>query len=208
MNSRSVSTLLRVLLIAANISVPLLALYFIWVTNSISQLSFFGELFTLNSLGKLAGTAAALTFVILSYPGILRRFKVGGFLKFIQLSLTPIRPHLGVLMFLLAFTHYVFVKIVPTVRLNLPLQFQPFEFFGFAALFLCLPLALTSTFWVKKRMKQNWQKLHNLTYFILWIIFGHVALLTEIPLAILLMITGILQILSFLVASKNSSTNK
>jgi len=202
MSSHSLSSVLRVILIAANIVVPLITLYIIQLTADNPIVSVFNQNLSLIRIGSLAGSASAFVFIILSCPGILRRFRVGGFLKTIQLSLMPVRAHLGVLMFLLAFVHYLLVKIVPTVRLSLPVEFQLFENFGFSALFLSFPLAITSTRWMKKHMKRTWQKVHNATYLILWLIFAHVALVGEAFLAVLLAITGVLQILSLIIAGR------
>jgi len=204
MTNQFISSILRTILISLNIAVPSITFYLVFSTQNLEGLTLYNQLDVLSNLGKLAGTASILVFCVTILPGILRRFKVSGFLKNLQLILIPIRAHLGVYMFFLALTHYIFVKIVPTISLQLPLDFKFFEILGLISFLLSIPLALTSTLMAKKYLKQKWQKLHNLTYAILWFIFAHVAFLSAIPIASLIFLTGILQLTSLFYSLKKS----
>jgi len=166
----------------------------------INQSEFFGfNLTDLIKLGKLFGTLAALVFIATITPGIIRRFKLKGLLKDLQIYGTGIRAHTGVLMFLLAFAHYVFVKIIPLFPKIQEISEVPvFEYFGLLALYFCIPLAFTSNLYLKKKMKKNWNRLHSLVYLIVWFIFLHVALVGELGIAILIGLTAILETLSLI----------
>jgi len=192
---RTLSNLLAQVLFFLNVALVFVIVLLIVSSNKFGQITFLNTTFSLLEIGKKAGTLAAFAFCATIIPGILRRFRVTGLLKSIQIILTPIRPHFGVLMVILALAHYLFVKILPTFRLPLPFTLATFEIFGVLAFFLAFPLALTSNIQSKKLLGKNWQRLHLLVYIILWLIFIHVALLSRsVPLSVVLLVTGAFQI--------------
>jgi methionine sulfoxide reductase heme-binding subunit len=68
---------------------------------------------------------------------------------------------------LLHFTTYIwFDKYFDWLAILKDIPKRPFITVGFAALVLLIPLALTSTNKMMKRLKRNWTKLHKLIYVI------------------------------------------
>jgi DMSO/TMAO reductase YedYZ heme-binding membrane subunit len=155
-------------------------------------------------VGKKFGFFAIIFFILSTLPGTLRRFNAQGVLKQTQSLLMFSRAQLGILMFLLAFGHYIFVFIIPMTKYGFTTP-ALFQVFGIFALYASFPLFVTSNNWAKKRLKKNWQRLHSLTYLIIWLIFAHVAILGKIPVSILLIIAGTAQIMSLVFARMNKS---
>lgn len=156
-------------------------------------------------VGKKLGFFAVIAFILSTIPGTLRRFNVSGVLNKIQNLLMFSRSQIGILMFLLAFAHYVFLSIIPTIKYGFTTP-TLFKIFGILALYASFPLFVTSNTWIKKKLKKNWQKLHNLTYLIMWFIFAHVAILGRINTSILLILAGTAQIMSLVFVKMNKNT--
>ncbi len=150
------------------------------------------------SFGKLLGIAAWASFILTTIPGDIRRFELGGIFRQIQILLMFCRAQLGILMFLLASAHYTIVFIYPAIQAgSLPL-IRLYEVFGAFAFYLAFPLFVTSNTWSKRYLKRNWQKLHSLTYIITWFIFLHVALASNLKIAVLTALAALLQAASLL----------
>ena len=148
--------------------------------------------------GKLLGIAALASFILTTVPGDIRRFGLGGIFRQIQILLTFCRAQLGILMFLLASAHYFIVFITPIIASGEIPALKLYTTFGAFALYGCFPLFITSNTWAKRVLKQNWQKLHSLTYLIMWFIFLHVALQSELILAIIILLAALAQVSSLL----------
>jgi sulfoxide reductase heme-binding subunit YedZ len=109
---------------------------------------------------------------------MIRRFGLAKeFSLLIKLTL-PVRRQFGILMFMTAFTHYLAIKVIPTLQEKRPPSLPPYQAFGLAAIILSLALFITSNNWSTRKLKSNWKKLHRLTYVIGWLIFGHVLLIS------------------------------
>lgn len=85
-----------------------------------------------------------------------------------QAGLIKVRRLLGIYSFVWALLHFVNYLIF-----DLQLAFstlledivkRPYITVGFTALIVLLALAITSTKHIQRKMRQNWQKLHNLIY--------------------------------------------
>lgn len=126
--------------------------------------------------GKKAGTIALTLFIVTLIPSIIQRFGLAKQLNLIVKLILPVRRQFGILMFMFAFTHYLAMKVIPTLQFKLPPSLPLYQAFGLAAIILTLPLFLTSNNWATRKLKSNWKKLHRLTYVIGWLIFGHVLL--------------------------------
>jgi hypothetical protein len=153
-------------------------------------------------IGKFFGILAVFAFLTSQIPGLFRRYSLQGIFKQVGNLLMYPRAHIGVLMFLLATVHYQLTFILPTVR-TIEYGFktpEPFAVFGIMAFYLCFPLFVTSNDWSKKKLKQNWSKLHKLTYFILWVIFIHVAMVGKPLISGIIIFFGIIQVGSFVYA--------
>lgn len=124
-----------------------------------------------------AGTVGLVLYILTLLPSMIRRYGLHtGAGKPVVARLLPIRRELGILMFVAAFTHYLGIKILPTVLFSLPLNFPLYQIFGAIALTLTLPMFLTSNTWSTRVLKGSWKKLHRVTYVAGLAIFGHVIL--------------------------------
>jgi len=100
----------------------------------------------------------------------------------ITLSITPlrriinlpwlikIRRMLGLYAFFYAFMHFItyiwFDQYFDWMEILIDIPKRPFITVGFAAFLLLIPLAVTSTNKMMRRLKKNWTKLHKLIYLI------------------------------------------
>ena len=122
------------------------------------------------------GKSALFMLTLTVIPGILGRFKIKIPITFI---ITRFRRHFGILVFILAFSHSLYVYFLPQLAVNKNILIFPrflFIQFGFFALILLFPLFLTSNNFSQYILKKWWKKLHRIIYLILWLVFGHVAL--------------------------------
>jgi sulfoxide reductase heme-binding subunit YedZ len=152
----------------------------IWLTYSSPVLFlpfFFLKVGERLDYGKNMGTLALILFIITLIPSIIQRFGLAKQLNLIVKLILPVRRQFGILMFMFAFTHYLAMKVIPTLQFKLPPSLPVYQAFGLAAIILTLPLFLTSNNWATRKLKSNWKKLHRLTYVIGWLIFGHVLLI-------------------------------
>lgn len=101
--------------------------------------------------GAFMGKFAIYIFWLIALAGIFKRFNVQGFLKKIQLALLSNRRQLGILMFFLALTHYMWNKGFSVISNGLPENIPLFQIFGIFAFILTIPLVLTlNNYSVKK----------------------------------------------------------
>ncbi len=128
--------------------------------------------------GVWAGRIAIILLWITALPGILKRFKAQGFLKKTQMYLLPARRRLGILVFVFAFAHYLWVRVFGIILFGPPEfdQIPIFETFGLFAFFIFVLLFLTSNNTAVKTLKKNWQRLHYLIYVTLWLLILHTVL--------------------------------
>jgi sulfoxide reductase heme-binding subunit YedZ len=151
----------------------------IWLTYSSPIL--FLPLFFLNiaersDYGKNAGTLALILFIITLIPSMIQRFGLAKEFNLLIKLILPVRRQFGILMFVAAFTHYLAMKVIPTLQFKLPPSLPPYQAFGLVALIFSFALFITSNNWATRKLKSNWKRLHRLTYIIGWLIFGHVLL--------------------------------
>jgi sulfoxide reductase heme-binding subunit YedZ len=126
--------------------------------------------------GKNMGTLALILFIITLIPSIIQRFGLAKQINLIVKLILPVRRQFGVLMFVAAFTHYLAMKVIPTLQFRLPPSLPPYQAFGLVALIFSFALFITSNNWSARKLKSNWKRLHRLTYVVGWLIFGHVLL--------------------------------
>lgn len=122
------------------------------------------------------GRSALFMLTLTAIPGILGRFKIKIPITFI---ITRFRRHFGILVFMLAFSHSLYVYFLPQLTADKNILIFPrflFMQFGFFALILLSPLFLTSNNLSQYILKKWWKRLHRIIYLILWLVFGHVAL--------------------------------
>jgi len=151
----------------------------IWFTYSSPIL--FLPLFFLNiaersDYGKNAGTLALILFIITLIPSMIQRFGLAKEFNLLIKLILPVRRQFGILMFVAAFTHYLALKVIPTLQFKLPPSLPIYQAFGLVALIFSFALFITSNNYATRKLKSNWKRLHRLTYIIGWLIFGHVLL--------------------------------
>lgn len=151
----------------------------IWLTY-LSPLMFFplaalpiGERY---EYGANFGTISLLLFILTLIPSIIQRFGLAKPFHLMIKVLLPIRRQLGILMFMAAFTHYLALKVIPTLQFNLSPSLPLYQAFGLLALILSFAMFITSNNWATRKLKTNWKRLHRVTYIVGWLIFGHVLL--------------------------------
>lgn len=120
------------------------------------------------------GRVALLLLLTIVTPGILGRFNI-------QIKITRIitiyRRQLGILTFLVVFTHYHLVNLPKFAGLEpFTLSFPLFQSIGFFALFLLSFLFLTSNNFSVRRLGKWWKRLHRLIYIVLLLVLLHTAL--------------------------------
>ncbi len=142
-------------------------------------------------------------------PGILKRFQVKGLLLDVQIILMGVRRQLGIVVFLLALTHFAWGRAFMYVEHGLPnLKLTPrFEVLGMMALLLLLFLFVTSNDYSVRILKKNWNRIHALVYAVIWIVALHVSLLGGehfIEHGLPTIAVGVLQIASYVYKWRNA----
>ena len=126
------------------------------------------------TIGVFFGRTALTLLGIVVLPGILGRFAVE--IKLTRI-ITLFRRQLGILVFVLAFSHYQLVRGISIYTGQIPLLPRPvFEVLGTSALFLMFLMFLTSNNFSQKTLGKNWKKLHRVVYIILWLLVLHTGL--------------------------------
>lgn len=151
----------------------------------------------ITSNGKVFGQLALLALTITLTPGIMRRLKI----EFWWVgTLMYYRRQVGILTYLLAFTHYALLRLIPVALGRLPMAAPAaFEIFGMIALFLMTPVFLTSNNWSVRRLGKWWKRVHSVVYVVIWLVFFHTAFQLSYFWAGLSGLFGILEIVSWIV---------
>jgi DMSO/TMAO reductase YedYZ heme-binding membrane subunit len=143
------------------------------------------------SLARKCGEMGILVYILTTIPGITKRFHIRS--PLIQI-LMMFRRYLGILMFTLITIHFMILRGVGLFFQGTKLShFLVFEIVGLTAYILLLSLFLTSNDWSIKRLGIWWDRLHQLTYIVVWLIFLHVALQRFDIWALLIGVTAIAQ---------------
>ncbi len=136
-----------------------------------------GYLFFPNSTKDIWENAYFVLWVILWIPIFSRVFWLN-----IAKSILPLRKELGILMGILVLIHWLgYISIFPAYMLDKGFWwsnwFISYLACGFFALFLTIPLLLTSNNWAIHKLWKNWKYLHRLIYIIIIIVVVHVVLI-------------------------------
>lgn len=143
------------------------------------------------------GEYAILFFILVSIPGIARRFRYSHKLIMIIMMF---RRQLGVLTYLFVLMHSMILRIIPWITKEIPLLVEPFILAGISANILLFSLFITSNNWSVKKLGNWWGKIHDLIYIIVWIIFLHTALQGLSTWSVLIGLAACLQLSSHLYA--------
>lgn len=186
------------------------------------------SLYLVREVGNTMGTISLLLFCITLLPGIITRLRWHrAYTQPIAVMITPLRRHLGILMFLTAFAHMSFVISLPHIAQvlslsrssdapfsndtlviildSLPPPLVLFEQFAVIAWLLLIPVWLTSNDFSQRKLGGNWKKIQRLTYAALWFIFAHVALQAHV-MAAFVGIVGILELTSWIMYWQRQSS--
>ncbi|HLA03664.1 MAG TPA: ferric reductase-like transmembrane domain-containing protein, partial [Patescibacteria group bacterium] len=146
--------------------------------------------------GVYFGRTALTLLGIVVLPGILGRFGIE-----IKLSriITLFRRQLGILVFVLAFSHYQLVRGISIYTGQIPLFPRPiFEVIGTTALFLMFFMFLTSNNFSQKTLGKNWKRLHRIVYVILWLLVFHTGLQRISIWSVFILTFAVLEVLSWI----------
>jgi len=104
------------------------------------------------------GRAALLTLLVVITPGILGRFNIQ-----VRISrvITLYRRRLGILVFLLSFTHFHLISLPKMAGIE-PNMLPTFQVMGLTALVILSLLFLTSNNFSQRRLGKWWKRLHHL----------------------------------------------
>ena len=154
-------------LLVTNIIYLLLIGIIIGTTYSIYNNQEFYNSFAINR--AWFGRISLLVLLIVITPGILGRFNIQ-----IRISriLTLYRRRLGILVFLLGFTHYHIISLPKLVGTE-PNVLPPFQIFGLTALVILFVMFLTSNNFSQRRLGKWWKRLHRLIYVVVLLILIH-----------------------------------
>jgi sulfoxide reductase heme-binding subunit YedZ len=135
-------------------------MYTTWFSDSISPANLLGILAVVSYILTLLPTSLRVVFPALKKAKL-------------PIKLLKNRRQLGILSFLLALGHAWLLVIK-----------RNFDFFdlntyrvyvhGSATFIIFTLLAVTSNDWCVKKMKKNWQQLHQLTYLAMFLLFWHI----------------------------------
>ena len=143
------------------------------------------------------GRLGLITYIITTIPGISRRFGVQH--RLIQI-LMIFRRYFGILMYVFVTIHYLLVRGFQSIFAALPLvPEQLFTLMGFISFTFLTCMVVTSNDWAVAYFGKLWQRIHNLTYIIVWLIFLHVALQRISIWSVLIVINAFAQALSHVV---------
>lgn len=147
------------------------------------------------TMGKYLGRLAVLVYLATTIPGISRRFKIHN--PLVQL-LMLYRRHIGIMSFLLIWSHGVINKFMPILfdyKSFFPLP--TFSVFGISAGLALIPLFVTSNDYSVHRLGNWWGRIHRLTYVAVWLIFAHIAFQQVSVWSFIIGFFAVLQVLSF-----------
>jgi sulfoxide reductase heme-binding subunit YedZ len=110
---------------------------------------------------------------------MMKRFQIAGWLLPVRTLLMLYRRQLGVTMYVLALTHLLWSRFLPTLTAGGDIWlFSPFEIAGLFAFILLTPIFITSNDWSVINLKSWWDTIHSLVYVVIWLLFLHVGLQT------------------------------
>lgn len=155
-------------------------------------------LLILGLTGKF-GQAALLLFLTTLLPGIVQRLKVQVFL-IPAATITLFRRQLGILMYVFALLHSFYINTIPFFLDPAfdPTKLTAREMTGSFTIMILFPVFITSNDWSMQKLGRFWKTIQRLTYIAMILIFLHVALMLELPLALLTLIVIGLEIYSWI----------
>ena len=142
------------------------------------------------------GRVGIVFYILTVLPGMFRRF---GFKhKYISI-LMIFRRYLGIFMFLSVLIHFFVIRGADMLFSKVTITLVPplFQQLGIIALFLLIPMFLTSNDVSVKFLGVWWKWIHKLTYIIIWFVMLHVVLQRVSLWSVLISVVLIGQVASF-----------
>lgn len=126
-------------------------------------------------IAKVFGVLGLFTYIATLLPSILKIVFPSTKKSIIVRFLFKYRRQTGVTAFVFGLEHGIL--LIQENDLDLLCLDSYYNYFlGFLSLFILTLLAITSNNWSVKKLKQNWKRLHSLTYLIIFLLLGHVLL--------------------------------
>ena len=151
--------------------------------------------------GLWTGRIGLVVYILTLLPGIFRRFR---FQHKGVMVLMMYRRQIGIVSFLLVFNHFWIVRGV-SMFFRKAYTFPPLnEVAGMIAYAPLLAMFLTSNDFAVKLLGEWWNRLHTLTYGVVWLVLLHVGFQRFSIWTVLAAGAVVLEILSFLYARKES----
>lgn len=149
-------------------------------------------------VSSLFGEVAVLIYLLTLVPGMALRLGI----THPAINVVRVyRRHLGISMYLFAFSH-MFTKRYPDLAVDFA-TVPSFELMGTISLFIFMVLFITSNNQSQKLLGKGWISLQKLTYLGMFFVFLHLSLLDIGKWTILMGVTILIQLYSFVVASKS-----
>lgn len=147
------------------------------------------------NLALWSGKIGLVFYILTVIPGIARRFGV----KHKLISLLMIfRRYTGISMFLGVLAHFVVLRGAFYLRqMRIVWPMPTFELLGLIALICASLLFFTSNDFSVTHLRKLWNKIHQLTYIIIWLIAFHVLLQRVSVWTVLISIAVVLQVASY-----------
>lgn len=142
---------------------------------------------------KECGEYAVIFFILVSIPGMARRFR---FNHKLIMMIMMFRRQLGILTYMFILIHAVILRGIPWMTKEISLMVEPFVLMGSLANMLLFALYITSNDWSVSRLGDWWAKIHNLIYIAVWFIFMHLAIQGVTKWSVALGLTAFLQVAS------------
>ena len=124
-------------------------------------------------LANILGFLGLLSYIITLIPSILKVVLPATKKNQFLIWLLKYRRHFGVAAFCLGLNHGIVLIIKRNLDL-LDLQTYIEYFQGFSILFIFTLLAVTSNDEAVKKLKNNWRRLHQLTYLVIFLLPWHI----------------------------------
>ena len=171
----------------------LIVLFYIWAGVTIFENPKAALMFY--DWGLAAGRTALSLFIIILIPGIAERFGIRH--KLIAI-LRIFRRYLGISMYLFVFMHLSFLWLILAIKTSVFFPILLFQMFGLIAAILLFFLFITSNDISVKNLNIGWYRIHRAIYIAMFFIFLHTALQRWSIWSVLMGITLIFMIASFI----------
>lgn len=125
------------------------------------------------TLPNVLGVLALFTYIVTLLPTNLRVVFPSSRRTKIPTQLLKYRRWIGILAFLIALAH-AYLLVIKRSYDFLDLKTYFIYFPGLASFLILIILTVTSNQWSVKKLKKNWKRLHQLTYWAMFLLCWHI----------------------------------